>query len=292
MYLLHLAGGGCYVGQSTDLPRRFALHRRVLPAIEQLCLQPLPADPQLLDAREQVALDALAQARVPLLNLVHPQISSRSCELDVLVPPHEQRAWLLSNPLAPSPNDHTRPAVTLDAHRATAGCYARLQRRPDFGLLLELLGCYLRGVVPWPRRTELAFWSVGCMPATSAPDWPRLACLSMSMQDVLVVGHSRREPGRLWASLTLAHDSFREAYPTDARFHRRHPRTSLESAPATDGLARLRLTFPDAERALQALSDPDLLRPARLLALHLMRTRRNLHRQQHCYLLADRLLGA
>ncbi|HEU4324309.1 MAG TPA: hypothetical protein VFS21_14245 [Roseiflexaceae bacterium] len=291
VYLLHLADGGCYVGQSTDLPRRFGLLRRVIPAIEQLSLQPLPADPQLLDVREQAAIDTLAQADIPLLNQIHPLLSPRSSELDLLVPPHEQRAWLASNPVAPPTDDHTRPAVTLDAHRATAPCYARLQRRPDFPLLLELLGCYLRGAVPWPRRTELAFWSIGCMPTASAADWPRLACLSMSLQDVLVVGHSRREPARLWVSLTLARDAFRERFPTDARFHRRHPRVGLEPAAASDGPARLRLTFPDAEHALYGLGDPDLLRPARLMALHLMRTRRSLHRQQHCFLLADRLLG-
>ncbi len=292
VYLLHLAGGGCYVGQSADLPRRFMLHRRAFPPIEQLSLQALPADPLLLDAREQAAIDALAQAGVPLLNQIHPLISPQSSELDLVVPPHEQRAWLASDPLAPPADDHTRPAVTLDAHRATAACYARLQRRPDLPLLLELLERYLRGAVPWPRRTELAFWSIACLPAASAADWPRLACLSMSLQDVLVVGHGRREPDRLWVSMVLSRDAFRERFPTDARFHRRHPRVGLEAASAVDGPACLRLTFPDAERALHGLGDPDLLRPARLLALHLMRARRSLHRQQHCFLLADRLLGA
>jgi len=290
VYALHLAGGACYVGQARDLAVRFALLRRACGPVERISLRPLP--PEAHDDAEREALEALAGAGARLLNIVHPAVSARCCDFDLLVAPQEQRRWLEADPLAPLAGDDTRPQVTLDGHARTAARFRLLAGRPDCAQILELLGRYLRGCVPWPRRSELAYWGVSCLPPGPAA-WPRLACFQVGAAEVCAAGYFADDPARHWLWLSAARAPLLDAYPTAARLRRRHPRAQLEPlrySPA--GLELLRLEARDREAALQLLADPAVLRAARLSNLHLMRLRANQYAFQHCFLLADRLLGA
>lgn len=293
IYVLHLAGGACYIGQSVNIIQRLAQHRRAYTAIEQISILPLRRDKALLDTYEVETIRALERAGVTLLNIVHASISIQSSAFDLVVPPHEQRLWVDSDPLRPRESGAPLGAVGAELRAKTAERLARLQQRPDQAELLELLRSYLRACVLCPERTEAAFWSVSCFPSTNPGPWPRLACFSINTMEVFVVLYDRRAPEQLAAFINLSKEVLRQTYPADSPFRWRHPQARLEPADYTAaGLDQLRVVVEGREALRELLGDPDVLRAARLLNLHLMRKRGNLYRQYHCYALAEALLGA
>ena len=292
IYVLHLAGGACYVGQSVNIIQRLAQHRRTYAAIEQISILPLRRDKALLDTCEVETIRALEQAGAALLNIVHASITIQSSPFDLVVPPDEQRRWLDSDPLRPPDSGAPLGMVSAELRAKTAERLARLLQRPDQAELLELLRCYLRTCVPWPERTEAAFWSASCFPSTNSGLCPRLVCFNMNTMEVFVVQYSKREPDQLAAFINLSKEALRQTYPTNSAFRRRHPQANVEQADyAAAGLDQLQVTVEGREALRQLLGDPAVLRAARLLNLHLMRKRDNLYRQYHCYALAEALLG-
>lgn len=292
VYVLHLADGACYVGQARDVAARFPALRRTCGPVERISLRALAPDVQALDQAEHEALALLARAGVRLLNSIHPLLSARGCDFDLLVGPQEQRRWLEANPLAPLAGDDTRPQVTLDGHARTAARFQALARRPDRDLVLDVLRRYTRGCLPWPRRSEQTYWGVSCMPP-APPAWPRLACFQAGTAEVCALGHAADAPDRLWLWMNLARAPLLQVYPSSARLRRQHPRVRLEPLRfAPGGMALLQAAVRDHAAALQLLADPAVLRAARLLNLQLMRLRANQYAFQHCFLLADQLLGA
>jgi len=292
IYVLHLAGGTCYVGQSVNIIQRLAQHRRTYAAIEQISILPLRRDKALLDTCEVETIRALERAGVALLNIVHASISIQSSAFDLVVPPHEQRLWVDSDTLRLPESGATLGAVSAELRAKTAERLARLQERPDQAELLELLRSYLRACVLCPERTEAAFWSVSCFPSTNPSSWSRLACFSMNTMEVFVVLYNRRAPDLLAAFINLSKEALRQTYPTDSALRRRHPLAKLRQLDyAAAGLDQLNVSVEGREALCQLLGDPAVLRAARLLNLHLMRKRGNLFRQYHCYALAEALLG-
>jgi hypothetical protein len=293
IYVLHLTGGACYVGQSVNITQHLAQHRRTYAAIEQISILPLHRDKALLDSCEVETIRALERAGAALLNIVHASISIQSSAFDLVVPPHEQRLWVDSDPLHPPQSGAPLSVVSAELCAKTAERLARLQQRPDQTELLELLRAYLHACVLRPERTEAAFWSVSCFPSTNPGPWPRLACFSMNAMEVFVVLYDRRAPEQLAAFINLSKEVLRQTYPADSPFRWRHPQAKIEPADYTAaGLDQLRVVVEGREALRELLGDPAVLRAARLLNLHLMRKRGNLYRQYHCYALAEALLGA
>lgn len=291
VYLLLLADGTCYIGQSVNITQRFLQHRRSYANIEQVRILPLYQDKRLLDEREVEAIHTLERAGAALLNIVHTSVTAKSSPFDVLVPPHQQRQWLESDPLQPAAGAAEVLALVSPNLRAkTAERLTRLRQRPDCAEVLELLGRYLRACVPWPQRSEAAFWSVSCLPSSNGG--ARLACFNMNTMEVFVVGYTKQEPERLWGFINLSREVLRQTYPTDPEFLRRHPQAELrELAYAAAGLDQINVAVDGQAGLRQLLGDPAVLRAARLLNLHLMRKRGNLYGQFHCYALAEALLG-
>lgn len=290
VYVLHLADGCCYVAHARDLAARYPALRRACGPTERISLRALA--PEALEQAERETLALLAEAGARLLNSIHPLVTPRGCDFDLLVGPQEQRRWLEADPLAPLAGDDTRPQVTLDGHARTAARFQALARRPDRALVLDLLRRYVRGCLPWPRRSELAFWGVSCAPP-GAPAWPRLACVQAGPAEVCALGHAADAPERLWLWANLARAPLLQVYPSAARLRRQHPRVRLEPLRfAPGGMELLQAEARDPAAALQLLADPAVLRAARLLNLQLMRLRGNQYAFQHCFLLADQLLGA
>ncbi len=79
----------------------------------------------------------------------------------------------------------------LEGHPASSDC-------------LSLLTTFALCCLPAPRRTEGSFWSVSCCPSTGAKTWPRLACVSLSVMEVFVVGHYLAERDKLWGLINVS----------------------------------------------------------------------------------------
>lgn len=288
LYVLHLADGRLYVGQSINMAARLATHRRTYPDLLKVSLLKLRSNKAELDTREREAIQVLERRGFPLLNIVHASITHQSSPFDDLVSPDEQRAWLV-NPSALTMG--MRPPVDPDVRLKQAAKLLRLQGRPDAGRIIACLRHYVAMCLPRPAATEPAYWSVSCMPSTNAGWSPRIACFNSNTMEIFVVGHHKDDPSKLWAFLNISAVGFGEAFESDDQFQAAYPGSTVENVGyIAAGHDQVNISVQGLAQLEQLLRNPDILAAARLLNLHLMRKRTNFFARYHCYDLADLLL--
>ncbi len=290
VYALLLPDDRIYVGQASEVVRRFAQHRRALGPIEAVSFMPVPA--MALDARERAGIRAVEAAGLRIANVVHVSDVQGERDLDVLVSPDLQERWL-RDPLRVNAEERSRvalvelPPVQRDRF---AERFRRLEAHPHGRVAVHLLATYLGGAVPRPRTTEYAFWSVSCLPATGGTAWPRLVCVNAGMMELFVVG-GRADATPIWGYVIVALDVLESMLGGQRGFRRRHRSVEIEASTYRDaGAHQARLRFASEQDAAHLLFDPDVQRAAGALALRVMRKRATIYGKFHCKPLADRAL--
>lgn len=288
IYVLHLAHGRYYVGQSIDLAARLASHRRTFSDLEQVSLLRVRDNKADLDAREVTTIQTLERQGFPLLNIVHASITYQSSPFDDLVTPEQQQRWLADPATL---HTGTRPTVGPAIRLKQAGKLDRLKQRPDAERLIACLKQYVMACIPAPASTEPTYWGVSCMPSTNANSWPRIACFNRNTMEIFVVGHFRDDPNTIWAFLNVSAVALWDSYHSSARLKGAHRGISVKRVGyVAAGHDQVNLEVTSLDQLERLLQDPAILAAARLLNLHLMRKRGNFFARFHCHDLADHLI--
>lgn len=209
IYVLGFANGERYVGRAVDVVRRFTQHRQTHDDITHLTFQRVKqAD---LNAVERQFIHALEARGMRLRNIERMSVVQGDRDLDLVVPPEEQEVWLTGD-VSALQDDGARvqdEALRLRYRRR----FERFMTLPHAQDALAVLGLYLQTVMPFPRRTELSFWSVSCLPDTGAPEGSTLLFrVNLNMQEVFSLFV---EDSGLWASFHLAMSPLREELGED-----------------------------------------------------------------------------
>lgn len=285
VYELTFADGERYVGQAVDVVARFGAHRMTWTDIVEIAFRRVPRD-QLDDVeRDQIRRREVAGVR--LRNVVHTTGRLGTSDLDLLVPPPEQRRWLADHQpreirLGDRPDD---PVL----RRRTRHQFDRLRTDSRFSSeLAHLIGAYLRVTMPAPELTELSYWTLSALPATNAATCPRLLTVSVHALETLYVCHDRPTPQDLQICLNVDEAVARSQLRT---------RLWLSSIHAVRANYRIRpgvlgLRFPSARAACDALTRPQIIKAARKLNLDLMRKGPALNWKTHCPNLVERALSS
>ncbi len=179
VYVLGFANGEWYVGQSRDVAKRFAQHRLNHSDITLFTFREMPkAD---LSRFERDCIHSLEANKVRLRNLEHMSVVQGERDLDLLVAPDEQRRWLardLDEPKGP------RVVEDPDLRRRYHSRFERFMDRPHAEEALFVLGTYINTVIPFPRETELTFWSMSCLPNDRGSVYSRV---NINMQEVMTL---------------------------------------------------------------------------------------------------------
>jgi hypothetical protein len=192
---LAFPGEKIYLGQSVDVVRRFAEHRRDYDDIIGFAFRPTPR--AWLAKMEKDLIYRAEKEGLVIRNTVHASNVVGHTRLDLVLPPDEQTAW------ASSPESFNRLDVVdpigLSAGQVErfAGKFEKLRRHPLFEPVLGLLRSYVAGCVPAPSHTEFSFWAVSCCPGTNAYTWPRLACVNVGWMEAFVLGYFKDDPSEL-----------------------------------------------------------------------------------------------
>lgn len=201
IYVLGFANGERYVGQAKDVVRRYAQHRARHGDIVSIAFQEIRESE--LSRVERDCIHALESRGLPLRNLAHMSVVQGERDLDLIVSSDEQAEWLDRNGPAA---DSARIVEDADLRRRYRSRFEQFMQLPHAEDALFLLGTYINAVIPFPRRTELSFWSLSCMPAQSGVQL--YARLNLNMQEVLTLEADDQE---LWAHFHLAKSPF-ESY--------------------------------------------------------------------------------
>lgn len=200
IYVLRFANGERYVGKAVDVIRRFTQHRVTHSDITGVSFQVVP-EADLLRVERQF-IHAFDAAGIPLRNLAHMSVVQGETDLDLVVTPAEQDAWFQVSGEVVDTDELVQDDDLRRRHRRKFEQFMTLPFAED---ALQILGFYLQGTVPFPRRTELSFWMVSCLPYGVKSDGTVYLRVSLNMQETLSVYGT---PEGLEVSVHLAKSPF------------------------------------------------------------------------------------
>jgi hypothetical protein len=152
--------------------------------------------------------------------------------------------------------------------------------RPHADDALLLLGTYIDAAIPFPRRTELTFWSASCLPSGNPGIYSRV---NLNMQEVFTLFE---QDGELRVSFHLASSPFEEQFGPrwQRRLADRHSEVVLHGYKPGGGDQFQLVVTP--RRARRLLEDPLAVKAMSLFNLRLMRKAPCYYATSHCIDLA------
>lgn len=278
--MLEFSNGERYVGQSRDVVRRLADHRRRFHDVVAVRFCPVP--PNDLDSAERQMIQREVDSGSHLRNVDLVSQTWADCVLDQVVDRDVQADWTHGGPQTHV--DDTRMLIAKRRHR-TAGLYRRMQELHDFGSIFHDLCVYADRIIPWPSATDGRFWTVSAMPGTGRTrTLRRLTAVSCGKVETFVVLEDREE-AQAWWFLNVQHDIVHSRdIPRDLRsaFTTRTYRSTGPVDVINGGVPGTLAAW--LERV------PGLESAARSLALQLMRKGPSLFARFHCDDLVDDIL--
>ncbi|GAA2474809.1 hypothetical protein [Winogradskya humida] len=284
IYVAGFRNGDRYVGQALDVAARFrALRLRFGDELTSLAFRRVATDE--LDGVQREAVRRLESLGVALRNVVHAGGRLDAGDFELLVSPDEQRLFLAS------PRGGVRTAdrrVEQPQQRERfAEKFGRLSADPRFAAYRETLRRYVSGAVPFPVRTELAYWSLSAMPSTNAASYPRLFTLSVNSLETLFLYAPKGEPERPELCLNVDLATLLEKWGSLEQVMARLPGVDAGEADYATRPGVATLTAFGSRSAARLLGTRGVLAAARKLNLDLMRKGPTMHWRSHCFDLAD-----
>ncbi|MBV9081280.1 MAG: hypothetical protein JOZ62_01290 [Acidobacteriaceae bacterium] len=228
-----------------------------------------------------------------LRNFVHTSQVVGETDLDLVISPEKQYAWL-ANPERFNRKESSAHRLSMPASYLArfSDQFHAFQDEPASAFATRILRRYVVGCIPAPVMTEYSFWAVSCLPATNRPYWPRLACISMAMMETFVVGHFKNNPKELWALIVVGRKTLFEAFGGQRRFSELFPRITLKRRGHRDaGPDQVTLHAWSAADLREIIENGKIRHAAAELALRVMRKRATIYGKFHCKQLADYVLN-
>lgn len=283
VYVLHFDDGLYYVGQATDVVRRFTWHRRHQPRpIVGISYGPVPK--QALSDIERRTVRYYEEAGHRLRNIDLVGLPQGDSKLDVIISPAEQKAWLDGEPEL-----GIGARGTLARQRVrTRPRFEKLAAHPAYEDIREALAHYVYFVIPAAHETEQIYWSMTSMPSTNrSKQHQRLAAISINNVEVLVFFDDETNDGQRFSggflNLAMAGDvDLPEDFGVDVE-------TDERGYKATGPVRRL--YFYDPHVVPDLLAEPAVLAAARRFAMGLMRKGSGMFARFHDFHLTDHVFA-
>lgn len=284
LYILHFKTGELYAGQAVDVTSRYVQHCKVHEDIEFLAFRPLAKGR--LDEEERSLIHRLEGSGYKLRNIVHTSVPFGPSDLDLVVDPAAQDRWVATGQ-QPGTAKRIR-AVDHDLRRKYQRKCEQLLATPEGEAVVALLRLYVGTTILAPRLTELAFWSVSCLPADSlARRGERvLARVNINWQVGLTIS---TYAGDLECSVYGA-QSVRAGWTGASNLAEIPGLTESQNLLGPGGHDQFNLIARGAEAMDRLLSSPDVIAAARAFNVRLMRKGPCAYSRYHCLSLADHLV--
>ncbi|NIK61477.1 GIY-YIG nuclease family protein [Kribbella shirazensis] len=286
VYILEFGNGERYVGQAVDVVRRFGNHRRIFGDIVVIEFAPCRRA-ELSDLERRMIQQQRARG-YELRNIVHGLGPLGDSDLDPLILPSEQHAWL-TDPDVAFLDDGIR-APDDELRRKHRPRYQRLKKHPAFPFAAEILNWYVPTCLPKPAKTERTFWAVSAMPGTNRDaSGGRLCTLSANKMETLFLVAGEDRGSRYFGGVANVSARALTERAGDLSALRRQYRHLSFGRPRYEsgGGDVLAITFVGVDGCLSVWDIPGAVDAARALNLMLMRKGPTLQWRWHCYDLAD-----
>ena len=202
--------------------------------------------------------------------------------------PEQQRAWMEDGIRPP---DAVEREEVLEHRFRYAARFEKLLRRPQADDVLALLGRYGATCLPIPRTTERTYWSVSCLPSTSANLLARVNASWMELFTLAADGDGVRARFILHLSDFTADGSVMPEAVDQAFLESCIPAPEDVRPFFPNGVDIFGLHVRSDASIRQFLANDRALRAIRRFNLTHMNRGRNAYQASHCYSLADHMLG-
>ena len=286
VYILEFANEERYVGQTINVASRFGSHRRAHGDIAYLQFRRCPR--ARLTALETATIGRQRDAGYKLRNITHALGPLGDSDLDPVVLPAEQFAWL--NDPECSFGDQGDRAGDPAQRREYHARYLRLSQEDIFPLVTRIVGHYVPACLPKPAQTERTFWAISVLPGTGRTrHGRRLTTLSVNKMETLFLVEGDGGGGRYFGGVVNV--SLRELTGTAGslkRLSRDHPMLDFRAAAyESAGGDALAIEFTGIDGYSRLWDIPGAPHAARALNVMLMRKGPTFQWRSHCYDLAD-----
>ena len=177
IYILEFEDGARYVGQTVNIIRRYADHKRTHGDIVAFGFAPCRRER--LDAHERTAIVHEQRGHSPRNNMLTDQPGGRGdLEIEMAVGARLTLPW----------ERFRRSTVSEEPRQSKDGRFWQVAERRDYGRIREELARYVHETIPSPSRTGGLLWSLTAFPSTRKnKDRRRLFTLNAGSVEVLFV---------------------------------------------------------------------------------------------------------
>jgi hypothetical protein len=275
IYVLHLADGTRYVGQSTDVSRRFSQHSLNIEDIRGFSFRPIPKD-QLSDTEKQT-VSLLENIGVKLRNILLASFTHAASRFSDIMSNEEQERWLS----APNYVDISGERIIDDGLRLRySSKFNKFMADLKAHDVISFLQKYFPIGIPAILKGEVSYWAVSCFPASDMKIFCRV---NIYWQEVITIFE---EKNNLFYSFhlskSLLKEYLKEAPQKDCEI------TDHKYVPGGDD--QINLIFKGTSSALSALQDVRIQKAIRKFNLGLTRKGLCQYGRYHCFELADKIL--
>lgn len=287
IYLLNFSDNTFYIGQATDNVKRFSQHRKNYDNITNYWFQGVKE--QNLNETERRIIQEAEVCGLLLTNKTYVSNVIGETDLDMVISPSHQKAWLKDNKDFPNDDYDLFSRVDLKHKIKYKQNFERLRQLEDYSTIKKILKIYIKKSLPVYNKTELSFWSLSCLPSTNKMTYPRYFCLNVNAMEVFVSGYIKttNKPfcfinisSRLFSETEL--NEIAEKYKSLNIYE-----TNYRAAGAEQFCFELS-DFKEFENML--LSEPKVIKSIKELNLRLMRKGGTIYSPYHCFNLINDVL--
>jgi hypothetical protein len=278
-----------YIGLAVDVVRRFSQHCKNHDNIVYIWFQPIPK--KNLATVEKDLIFKAEKSGLPIINKSLVSSIIGETDFDFLVDRELQEKWVKSKKNIILDKDRVNPPEKYRIRYRDS--FLKLKKNEIYPELKVLLKTYIKTCIPFPRKTEMSFWEVSCLPSTNASHHPRYFALNINQMEVFVVGylHSTRD---FWAFVNTSKENFLlgdniEDISADHEYS--DIEYSDERQYRAAGYDQMQFRFTSMEELQLFLTEPRFIRSAKLFNIRLMRKGGTIYSKFHCFDLVDDVLG-
>lgn len=281
IYVLHTSNGEHYAGQAIDVTRRYVQHCKNHNDIVKISFKRIPQNR--LDTEEQKVIHALEQSRFPLRNITYTSIPYGESDFDLIMPVKEQQRWLRN----PSVTGDKRSKRIIDERlrRKYRGRLSSFMKKEYTNQVIKFLRFYVQLCIPAPRRSEVSFWIVTCLPQKDVYSriniyWQEVLTIFVYKKELMISLHFARYNSPIERFSDKKWEKFKKKYPSVNFFDHKYE---------TGGSDQVQVEIAASEFE-EFIQDPGVLPAIRLFNLRLMKKGTCVRKNNHCLDLADKLV--
>ncbi len=299
IYVLQFADGMVYCGQSKDVVRRYAQHRKIHTDIVHLSFKRVR--PEQLDSEEGRGIKALEAAGFSLRNISLVSIVHGSTDFDDVMSPDLQEQWAKDVQWVDRDGDRVRDPDLRSRYSRKFHKFLALPYAED---VIRVQRAYVQKTIPAFLRGEVSFWATSVLPP-GQPGELVYSRINIHWQEVFTAFVLVDQP-----RIIGLFDKIRGCNTEDISFSFHLCRSKIEEVCGTTrglrgryrflevsdhrykpgGQDQFKLTSYGAGNTLRLLNDPSILAAMRVFNLRLMRKGACNFGRNHCLDLADRLV--